>query len=78
MITGVKPAGYGVQIGHGLFVLAEGQEFGHGGVNLGYNASIAGTVDGGFAVAVVTNSDPGGITLAEEVTDTIAMTMGWR
>ena len=72
MITGVKSAGRGVQVGHGLFVFAEGQEFGHGGVNIGYNASIAGTVDGRFAVAVVTNSDPGGITLAEEITDTIA------
>ncbi len=78
MVTGVQPAGTGVQVGHGLFVLAEGKEFGHGGVNLGYNASIAGTVDGRFAVAIVTNSDPGGITLAEEVTDTIATTMGWR
>ena len=72
MITAVKPAGKDMQVGHGLFIIAGGQEFGHGGVNIGYNASIAGTVDGRFAVAVVTNSDPGGITLAEEVTDTIA------
>ena len=78
MITGVKSAGRGVQVGHGLFLLAAGQEFGHGGVNLGYNASIAGTVDGRFAVAVVTNADPGGITLAEEVIETVATTMGWR
>ena len=78
MITAVKTAGRDMQVGHGLFVFAEGQEFGHGGVNIGYNASIAGTVDGRFAVAVVTNADPGGIILAEEVIDTIASTMGWR
>ena len=78
MITGVKAAGPDIQVGHGLFVVADGHEFGHGGVNIGYNASIAGTVDGRFAVAVVTNADPGGITLAEEITGTIASTMGWR
>ena len=78
MTTAVKTAGTDTQVGHGLFVFAEGQEFGHGGVNIGYNASIAGTVDGRFAVAVVTNADPGGIILAEEVIDTIARTMGWR
>ena len=78
MTAAVKTAGPGMQVGHGLFVFAEGQEFGHGGVNIGYNASIAGTVDGRFAVAVVTNADPGGIILAEEVIDTIARTMGWR
>ena len=78
MITAVKTAGTDMQVGLGLFVFAEGQQFGHGGVNVGYNASIAGTVDGRFAVAVVTNADPGGITLAQEITDTISSTMGWR
>ena len=78
MITPVKTAGPDMQVGHGLFVFAEGQQFGHGGVNVGYNASIAGTVDGRFAVAVVTNADPGGITLAQEITDTISSTMGWH
>lgn len=78
MTTAVKTAGPGMQVGHGLFVLAGGQEFGHGGVNIGYNANIAGTVDGRFAVAVVTNADPGGIILADDVIDTIARTMGWR
>ena len=78
MVSGVEDVGPGVQVGHGLFVNDQGQQFGHDGVNVGYNASIAGTVDGRFASAVVTNGDPGGITLAAEITDTIAVNMGWR
>jgi CubicO group peptidase (beta-lactamase class C family) len=78
MVTGVEDVGRGVQVGHGLFVSHQGQEFGHDGVNVGYNASIAGTVDGRFAIAVVTNADPGGLTLAAEIIDTIAIKMGWR
>ena len=78
MITGVKYAGRGVQVGYGLFLSAAGQEFGHDGANVGYNTSIAGTVDGRFAIAVVTNADAGGLTLAEEVIETVATTMGWR
>ena len=78
MVTGVEDVGRGVHVGHGLFVSDEGQQFGHDGVNVGYNTSIAGTVDGRFASAVVTNADPGGITLAAEIIDTIAVNMGWR
>ena len=78
MVTGVKPADGGVQIGHGLFINDEGTEFWHGGVNVGYNAFIAGTVDGRFAVAVVTNADPGGIAVVTEIVDTIAVALGWR
>ena len=78
MVTGVKPADRDVQIGHGLFINDEGTEFWHGGVNVGYNAFIAGTVDGRFAIAAVTNADPGGIALTTEIVDTIAVALGWR
>ena len=39
MVTGVKPADRGVQIGHGLFINDEGTEFWHGGVNVGTTPS---------------------------------------
>ncbi|MEM1332136.1 MAG: serine hydrolase domain-containing protein [Actinomycetota bacterium] len=50
----------------------------HGGRNIGYTAAVAGTTDGRFGVAVVTNSFPGGTTLADDViTTTIAQTQEW-
>jgi CubicO group peptidase (beta-lactamase class C family) len=78
MVSGVKTADGGAQMGHGLFVNVEATEYWHGGVNIGYNAFVAGTVDGRFAIAVVTNSDSGGIAVATEIIDTIAATVGWR
>ncbi|MEM9200669.1 MAG: serine hydrolase domain-containing protein [Actinomycetota bacterium] len=47
----------------------------HNGRNIGYTAEIAGAIDGSYAVAVVTNSFPGGTDLAREIIATVEATI---
>ncbi|MEM9038548.1 MAG: serine hydrolase domain-containing protein [Actinomycetota bacterium] len=49
----------------------------HNGRNIGYSAEIAGTIDGRFGVAVVTNALPGGTELARDVIRTVADQQRW-
>ncbi|MEM9747164.1 MAG: serine hydrolase domain-containing protein, partial [Actinomycetota bacterium] len=51
--------------------------YGHTGRNIGYSAEIAGTTDGRFGVAVVTNALPGGTELARDVIRAVADRQRW-
>jgi CubicO group peptidase (beta-lactamase class C family) len=53
-----------------------GVHFGHGGSNAGFRCLLTASIDGGYGVAVMTNSDAGG-RLASEVILTLAHLYGW-
>jgi len=78
MTTPVMATGDGA-VGVGWFLdRAEAPSvYRHNGRNIGYAADVAGTLDGRFAVVVVTNSFPGGTPLAREIIATVAAVQGW-
>ncbi|MBX9788178.1 MAG: beta-lactamase family protein [Pirellulales bacterium] len=74
----LKPVGDGT-VGLGPFLtIDDGRvvRFGHGGANAGFRGSMLGTLEGGFAAVVLTNSDEGSA-LADEVINTVAGVYGW-
>jgi len=65
----------------GLFLERHGSEvyFGHGGQDTGFIASLLSDRDGGYGVAVMTNSDAdGAAALISEITMSVAKEYGWR
>jgi CubicO group peptidase (beta-lactamase class C family) len=65
----------------GLFLEHYGPEvyFGHGGQDVGFIATLRAERDGGYGVAVMTNSDGEGATdLINEITMSVAKEYGWR
>jgi hypothetical protein len=53
-----------------------GAHFGHGGSNAGFRCLLTASIEGGYGVAVMTNSDAGG-QLASEIALTVAHLYGW-
>jgi CubicO group peptidase (beta-lactamase class C family) len=62
--------------GLGPTVQYDGAHFGHGGSNAGFRATFTASIGEGYGVAVMTNSDQGGL-LAGEVALTVANLYGW-
>ncbi len=63
---------------HGLgpSIITDGSGFGHGGANEGYRCQLYAFIDSGDGVAVMTNSDNGGI-LNQEIIGTLAEVYDW-
>jgi CubicO group peptidase (beta-lactamase class C family) len=66
------------QNGHGLgpILTPDGRRFGHGGADWGFQGELAAAVDGGPGIAILTNSDNGGV-LARQILMTVAREEGW-
>ena len=66
------------QNNHGLgpVLSPDGLRFGHGGADWGFQGELTAHVDGGPGVAILTNSDNGGV-LARQIIQTIAREYGW-
>ena len=64
----------------GLFLERHGAEvyFGHGGQDVGFVASLIADRDGGYGVAIMTNSDGRAGSLISEITMSVAKEYGWR
>lgn len=64
--------------GHGLgpSISDEGSQFRHGGANEGYRCFLTASIEGGFAMVAMTNSDNGS-RIAEELMTAIAEEYGW-
>ena len=72
MLTpGMQNWGLGPTIG------GEGTRFGHGGANMGFRCSLTASIEDGWAVAVMTNSDSGGL-VARQLVSTVAASNGWE
>jgi CubicO group peptidase (beta-lactamase class C family) len=63
----------------GLFLERHGSEvyFGHGGQDVGFIASLLADRDGGYGIAVMTNSDGRAGSLINEITMSVANEYGW-
>jgi CubicO group peptidase (beta-lactamase class C family) len=64
----------------GLVLERHGSEvyFGHGGQDVGFIASLLSDRDGGYGVAIMTNSDGRASDLINEITMSVAKEYGWR
>jgi CubicO group peptidase (beta-lactamase class C family) len=64
----------------GLFLERHGSEvyFGHGGQDTGFIASLLADRDGGYGIAVMTNSDGRAGSLINEITMSVAKEYGWQ
>jgi CubicO group peptidase (beta-lactamase class C family) len=67
----------GGSVGHGTFITDNGKWFSHGGRNIGYISSNAISVDGRYAIAVLTNGFPGGSEVGRTIMSTVADARNW-
>lgn len=63
--------------GLGPVIQGDGKLFGHGGGNMGFRCSLTASLDGGWGIAVMTNSDRGAL-VARQLMSTVAASYGWQ
>ncbi|MEM7094058.1 MAG: serine hydrolase domain-containing protein [Actinomycetota bacterium] len=69
----------GGAVGTGVFLDSgtEPTRWSHGGRNIGYQSLLAGSADGRFGLAIITNSIPGGEQLIVDIERTVSTALGW-